>query len=194
MTETTTGGTPAIPSRKWYLLALAIFLLGLGAMGVFLSARLTALGDQLIQVVVPGTVDLKLAEPGSYTIFHERDSVVGGRLYAGDDISGLRVTVRAQASGAEIAVAPVATSSRYSFGGRTGVSAFEFIVREPGTYRLVAAYDDGRARPQAVLAIGHGFLGGLLGTIFGALAFAFGGAAIALFIALRVFFKRRRAP
>ena len=69
----------------------------------------------------------------------------------------------------------------------------EFVLSEPGTYRLAASYGDGRGEPKVVLAIGRGFLGWLFTTIFAALAFSFGGVAIALAIAIPVFVKRRRA-
>lgn len=179
------------PSRKWYLLAVLIFLAGMGAMALFLNARLTALGNQLIQIVVPGATDLRLAAPGTYTIFVEQNSVVDGRLYVGGNVSDLRITVRA--GDAAIPLTRVTGSSRYSFGGRSGLAVLEFAVAEPGIYRLSARYADDRTEPQVVLAIGRGFTGWLFTTIFAALAISFGGAAIALAIAIPVFLKRRRA-
>ena len=181
----------AVPSRKGYLLAAAILVGSLVAMGIFLGVRLAALGQGLIQVVVPGEVTLALAEPGSYTIFHERNSVVDGRLYASESISGLAVSLRAPA-GAPVALEPVTTSSSYTFGGRTGVAAFSFEVATPGSYRLAVRYADGRREPRAVLAIGRNFMGGLLTTIFGALALAFGGGALAVWIAVRTY-RRNKA-
>lgn len=181
----------AMPSRKGYWLAAAILVAALVAMGIFLGARLSALGQGLIQVVVPGEAALALAEPGTYTIFHERESVVDGRIYASESISGLAVTVRTPA-GAPVALAPVTTSSTYTFGGRTGVAAFNFELATPGSYRLAARYADGRREPRVVLAIGRNFMGGLLITIFGALAITFGGGALAVWIAVRTF-RRNKA-
>lgn len=182
----------AMPSRKGYWLAAAILVAALVAMGIFLGARLSALGQGLIQVVVPGEAALALTEPGTYTIFHERESVVDGRIYASESISGLAVTVRTPA-GAPVALAPVTTSSTYTFGGRTGVAAFTFELATPGSYRLAARYADGRREPRVVLAIGRNFMGSLLTTVFGGLAIAFGGGAIAVWIAVRTFRRRKAA-
>ena len=84
-------------------------------------------------------------------------------------------------------------SSRYSLGGRSGQSLFTFSIVETGTYRLIAAYDDDRATPQAVLAIGRGFMARLLMAILGGLAIAFAGAGVAAAIAIAVFRRRQAA-
>jgi len=74
-----------------------------------------------------------------------------------------------------------------------GVGAFTFEVATPGSYRLAARYADGRREPRVVLAIGRNFMGGLLITVFGGLAIAFGGGALAVWIAVRTFRRRKAA-
>lgn len=182
-----------MPSRAWYVVAAAVFFGAIIAAVWLAVARIGGMGEGLVQVVVPGAADLTLNAPGTYTIFHERNSQVGGRIYASDTISGLRVTVRSAASGQDIAVRRPSATSRYNFGGRSGFSAFAFDVDAPGTYRLSAAYDDGRQQPQTVLAVGTGFVGNLLSTIGLVLALAFAGTGAGLAILIVVLLKRRRA-
>lgn len=182
-----------VPSRWWYLLAMAIALVGVAGMIAFMLPRLLGMADALIQVVVPGDVELSLDEPGTYTIFHERHSVVGDRLYVSENISGLRVLVTALSAGKEIPILPTAASQTYSIGGRSGTSAFAFEISEPGRYRLVAAYEDGSTQPKVVLAIGQGFLRDLLLTVLGSLAILFTCMAAAVFVAVMVSQKRKAA-
>jgi len=181
------------PSRWWYLLAVAIGLAGFAGMAAFMHPRMLGMADELIRVVVPGEAELALDELGTYTIFHEQRSVVGDRLYVSDNISGLRVAVNSANTGDDIPIAPTAMSQTYSFGSRSGASVFAFNISEPGRYRLVAAYDDGRTEPQAVFAIGHGFLAGLMITILGSLAILFACIAAAVVVAVVVSQKRKAA-
>jgi len=196
VTATSSAGTRAPtppPSRWWYLLAFVIILAGFAGMAAFIFPRLQAMNDALIQVVVPGEAEMTLDEPGTYTIFHEERSVVGDRVYVSDNISGLRVTVRSEATGEALPVAPTTLSETYSFGSRSGKSILAFDITRPGVYRLAAAYEDGRAQPQAVLATSHGFLADLLTTVFVSLALVFGCIAAAVIIVVMVWRKRSQA-
>lgn len=56
-----------------------------------------------MQVVVPGEMELTL-DSGSYTIFHERQSTVDGRIFSADGIAGLGVTLTS-AAGEPVALA-----------------------------------------------------------------------------------------
>jgi hypothetical protein len=179
--------------RVWYALAGLLVLLGIALFSQFLISRLQDLGGDLRQVVVPGTANLALDEAGEYTIFHERRSVIDGQYYASSDISGLRVTLTGP-GGAAIPLDRPAMSSRFTVGGREAFSIFTFRIEQPGTYRLTAAYPDGRIEPKAVLSVGHDFMAGLLTTIFGAIAIGFAtfGLGIAIFVVTLV--KRRNRP
>lgn len=178
------------PGRGRYLLALLVFIAGMLGMAGVLVYGLSGMGDGLFQVVVPGEQHLTL-EPGSYTIFHERHSVFNGRVYDTQALGGLELAVVGP-DGQEVALAPVSMTGQYTFGGRSGVSVFDFTVDKGGDYVVSGRYPDSSG-PDTVIAIGQGFLGNLLGTIFGGLAFAFGGAGIALFVFLTTLFRRRRA-
>ncbi len=191
MTFATTAQTKA-PGCAWYFLALLMMVLGGIAAGVYVMTQLPALGEKLPQVVVPGETTLRLTEPGSYMIFHERESVVDGRVFSSTSLSGLRVRLRNE-RGDPVTLSSPDMSSTYNLSGRSGVAIFKFEIKQPGAYRLSAAYDDGRTQPRVVLAVGLGFVGGLLTIIFGALAMGFAGAILAVVIAVVVFIKRRRA-
>ncbi len=180
------------PGRIWYFVAAAVLVIGAAAAVAWVAMQLPKLNDKLIQVVVPGEATLRLTEAGTYTIFHERTSVVDGRVYASDSLSGLRISLRNE-RGERVSLSSPQMSSTYNFSGRSGVAVFTFEVAQPGAYRLSAAYDNARSGPRAVLAVGAGFLGALFSIVFGALGFALGGVAAAVIIAAIVFVKRRRA-
>ena len=190
MSEPAPAASGAAPSRLRYLLALAIFLAGMAGMAAFLITRLAAMQDGLTRFLVPGEQVLAL-EPGAYTIFHETHAVLDGKLYASPGIAGLAVTV-AGPDGAPVPITP-ASSGRYSFGEHTGYSIFDFTAPSAGSYTVAGRYDDGAPTPEVVLAVGAGFLSGLLGTIFGALGIAFAGSIIAAGLAVLTLVRRRRA-
>jgi hypothetical protein len=180
------------PGRAWYLVSVAIVVVSIALFAYILSARLNALPDKLMHVVIPGQADLSLVQTGTYSIFHERQSVVDGQLLHSNDIGGLRVSVRS-ASAADVPLAPPGASAAYSIGSRAGVAIFEFEVREPGTYRLTAGYDGDRALPRAVLAVGLGFIDELAATKFGGIAIFFAGLIGAAALAAVIYAKRRSA-
>lgn len=194
MSNPSTGSTRGVdsgPSRLWYLLAVVVLVAGLAGMGLFLLERLASPGEDLVQVVVPGETELTL-DPGSYTIFHERRSTVDGRIFSADSIAGLGVTL-SSAAGEPVALAPTSMTGSYELAGRSGGAAFEFEIGDPGVYLLSAAYREGAAGPETVLAVGKGLFGDLFGTILGALAAAFTGMGLAVAIGVTVFVKRRAA-
>jgi hypothetical protein len=179
-------------SRIWYVVAAAALLAGAVGAGMTIWSGIAGLTNALTRVVVPGTSELTLAEPGSYTIYHEYESVIDGRIYNSQNVDGLQVSLTEEEGGVTVPVAPASASTRYSLGGHSGVSVLSFDIIRPGKYRLIAAYGAGRSGATAVLAIGQGFLGRLLLTIFAAIGLAFAGFAAALAIVLITFFKRRR--
>lgn len=188
MTMAAAPGNP--PGRIWYLVAVGIFLAGMAAMAVFLLTRLTGFDEGLTRFIVPGEQALTL-DAGNYTIFHEAQSVIDGKIYASSGLGGLMVNVTG-ADGGEVALRS-SGSGRYTFGGHTGFAVFDFTAASAGAYVVAGRYADGAPGPETVLAVGQGFLSSLLWTIFGALGIAFGGAAIAAAIGVTVLVKRRRA-
>lgn len=177
-------------SRGWYFLSLAAVIAGFAAMGAFMVPRIMNIGDGLIQVVAPTDIQLTLAEPGHYTIFHESESVVDGEVFSSRFISGLRVVLTSVETGEQVPLPMSSAAMTYSFGSRTGSAVFSFDIDKPGNYRLAASYEDGAKVPRVVLAVGHDFMGALTSIILGALGMAFGGFIAGGVIAAVIWRKR----
>jgi len=178
-------------SKAGYFLAPIPVILGLAIAGWLVWTEIVALQNALTRFVVPGSTEVTYDRPGTYTIYHESDSVIDGKLYAARDIAGLGVTVTGSASGEQIPVAVPGMSSSYSVGGHSGKSVLAFDIKTPGRYRLSAVYANGRTEPQTVLTVG-GFVGRLIGVVFGAIGAVFAGFIAALVLVLTTYFRRRR--
>ena len=140
----------AMPGRKWYWVAGAVGVTGIVVFVVYLLYGITGMGDGLDQMLAPGTAAFEFAEPGTYTVFHEHESVFEERYYSSPGIvSGLAVRVVSSAGGGAVAVHAASTNANYELSGRSGNSIFEFEIVEPGPYRVTAAYADGRRSPEA---------------------------------------------
>lgn len=178
-------------SPLWFVLAGVIAVAGFIAAGVHLFSGIGAVESRLMQVVMPGSAVLTLKEAGTYTIYHERQSVVDGRLYSATDVGGLRVSVRGP--GGEVQLVPSSGGATYKFGSREGRSIFAFSVTTPGEYRITGTLPDGRMEPKVVLAVESGLLGGMARMIGGGIAMAFGGLAIAGIIVVLALWQRHKA-
>jgi hypothetical protein len=179
-------------SRAWYAVAVVLFLVGGAGAGWALWTGFSGMGALIVRVVVPGSGELTLDAPGTYTIFHEREGAIDGHLYKVESLAGLTVTVTEEASAAAIQVKSPGMNMTYSFGGHEGVSILAFDIVRPGRYRLAGAYDDGRTSPRTVLAIDLGLFTRLLRTIALACGPAAVGTLAALIIGLVTFFQRRK--
>ena len=186
--------TAAMPGRKWYWIAGAVGVLGAAAFVYFLLTGIGGLGDGLQQMLAPGKAEIALEKPGTYTIFHEHESVFEGRYYSSPGVvSGLSIGVVSSVGGEPATVRAASTNATYSLAGRAGVSILEFEIAEPGRYRISAAYADGRSAPKVVLAIGHDFTGKLMVTIFGGIGIMFASLGGAGAIIAITYIKRDRA-
>jgi hypothetical protein len=181
-----------VKSRVGYFLAV-IPLLGGATIAVWLVlSGISALENAPARIVVPGAAVLTLDQPGTYTVFHESESVVDGRVYVAQDIAGLRVTVTAEADGKPIHVVTPSGRTTYNFGGHSGVSMLSFDIALPGRYRVSADYAGKGGEPQTVLAIGRVPIGRIVRTIFAIIGSALIGFGLALALVLTTFFRRRR--
>lgn len=188
------NGQDIHPGRWYYGLAAVVFISGWVLFGLFFYRNLSGISSKLQQVVVPGKTELSLNRPGSYTIYYEQESVVGSKVYSTSrSLSGLECTVTAKATGEEVALSRAAVSSRYSVGGRSGYSVFDFKIDRPGIYEIAAQYPEGQEGPEVVLAVGQGFTMRVLTTVFGGLAIVFGSIGLAVAIAVYTAVKRHKA-
>ena len=188
------NGQESPPGRWWYGLAAVIFVAGWVIFGVVLWKSLSGIGEELQQAVVPGRVELNLAKPGKYTIFHEYESVVSSRIYSmSQDVSGLQCSLENKTTGAPVKLSRSFANTRYSLGGRSGVSFLDFRIEQPGTYVLSAAYAEGEEGPEVVLAVGQGMGLRIVTGVLGSLAAVFGCIGLSVAIAVYVGVKRYRA-
>lgn len=178
------------PARGWYALAVAPMLIGLGVFLAVLISQLARLDDGLTQIVVPGERTLDL-QPGVQTVFLETRSVVDSKVYRVEQVPGLTVKV-VDPDGRAVRVGAPSGSATYTLGDRQGEAIHVFRVRQPGAYRISAAYDDG-AGPETVIAVGAGFMGRLLTTVAAALGAIFLGLVLSIAVAAGVYLARRRA-
>jgi hypothetical protein len=179
-------------SRGWYVVAALLFLAGGAGAAWVLWSGISGIGESFVRVTVPGSGDVQLDKPGTYTIFHETESAIDGHLTSVPSLDGITITVTDEAGGASIPVKPASINSTYTIDGHSGKSVLSFNAPHPGRYLLKAVYDDGRTAPKTVLAIDLGFFGRLFRTI--GLTFALGGigSLAALAIVLTTFFQRRK--
>lgn len=178
------------PGRKGYVFAGVVLLVGVIAFGAILYLGLSGLSMQ--RVVVPGTTELALDEPGRYTIYHESRSVMGGRVYDVADVSGLTVELVSAETGASVPLDAPGANTSYELRGRSGRAVLTFEVGRPGAYRLSADYPSGGG-PETVLAVGQGLGARIAMTVAGAIALGIGSLILATAIAVVTFFRRRRA-
>src|SRR5258708_1707785 len=143
-------------SKAGYWLAPIPLIAGLAIAGWLVWSAIAVLQNALTRMVVPGTTVLTREESGPYTIYHESDSVVDGKLYSAPNIGGLNISVTAEANGQAIAVTVPGFSSSYSIGGHSGKSVLAFDIVQPGRHRLSAAYSGGLNEPQTGLAVRRG--------------------------------------
>ena len=179
-------------SRLWYLLAGVIALAGLAAAALYVVPRIDTVDQGAIRTVMPGSAVLALDTPGSYTIFHERRSVVDGRYYASDSVDGLKVTL-ADPRGTPVALVEPRMSSTYQMGNREGRAILAFDIVEPGRYRLSASLASGAAEPKVVLAVSQGLVGGIIRLVFATLGIAFGSLGVAGLLVAVVAWRRSKA-
>jgi hypothetical protein len=152
------------------------------------------MGDDLQQVVVPGSADLTLPKTGEYIIFYENRTVINGRFYStGDDVPGLLIEVKNKTTGQDVATYSPDGSFSYSFGGRSGGSVMAFYIEQPGIYELSAGYPQNGNGPVAVLAVGSNFSGEIMSAIILPLLLFFGSIGAAIAIAFVTYQKRKDA-
>lgn len=136
-----------------------------------------------IQVVVPGSSDITLSQPGKYTVFYEYQAMVGNRIYSsGEDIPSIQVNLVSKENGDEIPLSIASVNRTYTIGSRSGIGLFDFAIDQPGTHELSASYPAVQGQqeqsPEIVLAVIHGsviekLFGSIMGTVSGALAIMF---------------------
>lgn len=172
------------PSRAWYLVALVVFLAGVG----WLGGRLYMLAQQVDsfqRVAAPGSGEVSLDHSGGYVIYYEGPGAADGNVPAYD----VNVTARSQSS-APMSLEAYAGSLTYSFGSREGRAVLTLQVAGPG--RVLIEVTDGGATPgDSSLAIGSSIAGGIVGIVVPAVVLMLVGVGGAVAVAI-IRHRRRR--
>jgi len=194
------------PGRWLYGLAGVMIVVGilLAVAGVATFAgtigTIHKMGEEMHRVVVPGAATVTLDKAGSYVIYHEHQSVVGGQTFSNPPaLSGLTVTLIRKETRQPVSLSGVTMSETYALGSRAGVAVWHFDIEKAGEYQLSATYAPGATGPPAVLAVGPPamqMVRGMFGRIMGVIASVFGFILLGgggLAIILVTYFKRRSA-
>ena len=186
------NGVPArskAPSPWFYAIGPAVIVITSAVAIVFFVLGIVNMAPDT-RVVVPGSHELEL-KSGTYTVFYEYNSSVGGVAYSTSEyLDGMVVTVRSQDGSGVVPVKDTSTNSNYQIGSRAGASMFQFHIDEPGTYVLTARYEDGSTKPSVVLAVGQS---NFLRIFLPAMPLGLFGLVVGLLITVWVFVKRRKA-
>ena len=163
------------PGIAGYILGTILLTIGVGGCIAPLWTGLGHLGDNLTQVVVPGTADVDLKARGLYTVYLEQNSVVRGKIYSPQIINGLTCELHSRATGAAVPLYQPRLRTNYSLGKRSGRSVLTFTLDHPGTYTFGCKYGDDAQSPDVVMAIGNGISERIIRTVGLSFLFLFGG-------------------
>jgi hypothetical protein len=167
-----------------YLAGIAIIIVTSAiAIGLLVSGVLGLIKPDM-SVTVPGTHQLALDDSGYYLLFCEEQDSVSGSC---DAIADMDINLYDSASD-PVELSYPSNDIDYTIDDKSYSSILDFWIDEPGTYTLVAEYNEGESGPDAVIAISSfNFMGAFMAP------FAIGtlGFIIGLIIIIRTAMKRR---
>jgi hypothetical protein len=179
------------PSAIWYAIG-ALIIIG-GMVGAIVGAvhDVSGLESKFTRFAVPGSVDLRIAQPGPYVLYYEHRSVVDGEIFQTPAVTDIKCTVTSR-GGESVAINPTVFTTSYAFGGREGTALAEFSVPTAGTYVITCAYPSGKGT-RIALAIAPSVGGEALASLFKWAALALGSLGLGL-VVLIVTVVRRAGP
>lgn len=164
-------------TKKGYLVALAVLVLGLGIAALF-GWRTYQRIEGMRRVDMPGTQTVEL--PAGDLVAHAE--APAGTASTDD----FQVSARCQAvtaTGESLALGTPRTHTSYQLGSRQGASLFSLTVPAAGPITVTCDSGD-----RFVLAFGRGVGGGIVGIVVS----GFAGVITALVIVIRTWRRRRR--
>lgn len=178
-----------MPSRKRYLVAVCILVGGMGLFAAILSVGLSRLQRSLTRFIVPGEATLRLSQPGSYGVFYEHQSRIGGQVFStAARIQGVTCNVDSVKEGSTISLNRPEADFSYNWKDEfSGYKVFTFDVGAPGDYHIACLYND--PETKVVFAVARDAFGA--GSVFLSLAFFFGGIIASLWMGVRTYSARK---
>jgi hypothetical protein len=124
-----------------------------------LPGALDALSTKnLIQVIVPGSVDVNFPKAGAYAVYYEYHSVIDGLGYRRDEYPPfMRCQLWSKGTGEAVKLAPSTVQGNVytsHYPERAGVMYKRISIDQPGVYTFSCQFPDGRSFPKSVMAVG----------------------------------------
>jgi hypothetical protein len=180
------NGRASGPSRVWYWVAGAAVVASVVwlAAGLFFGIRgFSRQVEGFQRVPVPGQAEVRFDEPGGYTVYFEG-------LGAADEqaaIPSLHVSLAPVSGGEDVPVHPYGGSATYSVAGYSGRAVGTFRIEAPGRFliRTQGDLEGGQANVAVGSSVAPTIFRTLGLTIPAVLVLLFGGAALAVVVAIR---------
>ncbi len=143
------------------LAAAAVFGCGLAVSGIVVFQAVGGVVGQYPsgdtpRLLAPGSTEVRLAEPGTYTIYYEYNSTFKGTAYVtSPEIPLLNLKVTSPTSGNTVPVHDYHGTSAYRFGNVAGEAIGVFDIDRGGRYMLDARYRYQTLGAEVVLAVVH---------------------------------------
>lgn len=125
------------PGKAWYIVALVVFLVGVGGGAcIFIATLFSSIFDGT-QFRIPGSITVSIEEPSKYTLWNETSTIFEGQIYSSSTElpHDLKVEIREISSGRRIKLKPSRASSETS-GSTKRLSIGSIHFDKVGVYKI----------------------------------------------------------
>jgi hypothetical protein len=151
-----------------------LLLTGIVCFAGYLYVNIDKVSGALTRFKAPGSIEMKIDDPGRYGVYVEYRSFFDGRSYhPSSGYENLRLSVVSEDTGKEIEVIRPGITETYSLGRNKGYLGWAFYAETAGRYVIRAEYPESSG-PDVILGIGKGFLGKVMKTVLVGFAILFG--------------------
>jgi uncharacterized Tic20 family protein len=129
------------PSRAWYLLALAVFLLSTAGIAAEIYGIVWSF-PKGTQFLVPGSVTISVDNPGTYALWDELSTFFENKSYQSSDElpGGMSIRVRDTRSGSEVLFSP-SSGGKETIGSVKRKEIGDFSLGRSGSYVIEVTGD-----------------------------------------------------